>query len=98
MTDIIFNGSRIAFDVFKYIVQSIEKYDKEIQALNRSIAELQAKERMNKESEMSLDEKYSYISELIDNIDSFSPEEKNAIIKDVLKKCVWDGESLFILL
>ena len=53
---------------------------------------------MYKESEMSLDEKYSYISELIDNIDSFSPEEKNAIIKDVLKKCVWDGESLFILL
>ena len=82
----------------KYIVQSIEKYDKEIQALNRSIAELQAEERMNKESEMNLEEKYSYISELIDNIDSFSPEEKNAIIKDVLKKCVWDGESLFILL
>ena len=62
------------------------------------MAELQAEERMNNDVAMSLNEKYSYISELIDNIDSFSPEEKNAIVKDVLKKCVWDGESLFILL
>ena len=42
--------------------------------------------------------KVSEINRLVSDLDSFSAAEKNAIVKDVIKKCVWDGESLSIML
>lgn len=82
----------------KYILQGIEKYDKEIHRLNRQMAELQAIERSDKDTQKSIQEKQRQIIDFMDNFDKFSANEKNAIAKEVIKKCTWDGHTLFILL
>lgn len=82
----------------KYILQAIEKYDKEIHKLNRQMAELQAIERSDKDMQKSIQEKQRQIIDFMDNFDSFSANEKNAIAKEVIKKCTWDGHTLFVLL
>ncbi len=82
----------------KYILQSIEKHDKELHQLNRQLAELQAVERSNKNIQENLEEKKQRILNFIDNFDNFSANEKNAITKEVIKKCTWDGHTLFVVL
>lgn len=82
----------------KYILQAIERNDKEINMLNRQLTDLQAIERSSRNGELDVIEKQKQISNFIDDFSSFSADEQNAIAKDVIKKCTWDGEKLFILL
>jgi hypothetical protein len=31
-------------------------------------------------------------------LDDFTPDERNEIVRSVVKKCTWDGKTLFIML
>lgn len=80
----------------KYIVKEIERYDKELSKLTHNLTALQAEELYAAEAAENLEKKVQSISNLIDNFDSFTPDERNAIAKDCILKCVWDGDTLFI--
>lgn len=82
----------------KYIIQRIENLDKEIKLIDRKIAELQAEERASKESEEDAEEKQIKISKFMEDFESFTADERNAIARDFIKECTWDGKTLFLKL
>lgn len=82
----------------KYILAELERLDLEIQALRREHNLALAVERKRSLQQQDTLSKVSEINRLVSDLDSFSAAEKNAIVKDVIKKCVWDGESLSIML
>ena len=82
----------------KYLMQDIETLDNKLSVTNRKIAELQATELLEEKNKKTAKEKYETITDLLANFDSFTADEKNIIAKKVIKKCVWDGETLFLTL
>lgn len=82
----------------KYIIGAIEKLDGEIKQYNRRLAELQAEEHFCHKSDAEITEKKRLISDLVENFANFSPDERNAIARDIISECSWDGETLFVTL
>ena len=82
----------------KYIVAEMERLDLELQALKREHSIALAAERRNVTEKKDTDAKVKEIIHMMDNLDTFSAKEKNEIIRDIVKECIWDGESLFITL
>ena len=82
----------------KYIVNEIEKLDCEYNNLMRKSASQSAEERRTAVKYKNALEKREEIIRLLDDFDKFSANERNAIAKDVLKECKWDGKTLFIML
>ena len=82
----------------KYILKNIEALDSELQLKSRELASLQADELLRIENEKNAKMKLFEISRLVRNMDNFSIEEKNEIALKCIKKCVWDGETLFLTL
>lgn len=80
----------------KYIVAELERLDLELQALKREQAIALSEDRKRSAAQQSIQERARAISEKLKNFDKFTATEKNAIAREVLKKCTWDGESLFI--
>lgn len=78
----------------KYIVHAIDDLDSELNQLNRRLVELRRLESDVTDTEVVKER----VSRLVNNFDSFSPGERNVIVKSVLQKCVWDGHSLFLSL
>ena len=82
----------------KYIVAEMERLDLELQALKREHSIALASERRTAAEKKGTDAKVKEIIRMMDNLDTFSAKEKNEIIRDIVKECIWDGESLFITL
>lgn len=82
----------------KYIVNEIEKLDVEYNTLRKRLLNASMDERRAAADLKSAMEKRDEIINLIENFDAFSPNERNEIATSVLKECVWDGETLFIVL
>lgn len=82
----------------KYIVAEMERLDLELQALKREHSIALASERRTAAEKKGTDAKVKEIIRMMDNLDSFSAKEKNEIMRDIVKECIWDGESLFITL
>lgn len=82
----------------KYIIEEIERLDSVLSKLkhDRLMASNQA--RLDQIKSESLEAKARDISEMIQNMDSFTATEKNEIAQRILSQCVWDGETLNILL
>lgn len=82
----------------KYIITKIEELDLELQALKREYNLAISSQRLQDSSNKSAAAKVKEISNLIDKLDDFSAAERNAIIKEVVKECIWDGKTLFLRL
>lgn len=82
----------------KYIVAEMERLDLELQALKREHSLALASDRKRSSERQDAASKAAEISRMMADLDSFSAAEKNAIVRDVIKSCVWDGTSLFITL
>ncbi len=82
----------------KYIVSEIEKLDSDLQVLKRERSTINAEIRKQSVLKQSVQDKARQISDLMRELDEFTAEEKNNIIKDILKECVWDGTELKIVL
>lgn len=80
----------------KYIIQEIEKLDSELHDLKQE--QLTASMLIQKEQESirTAEARADDICRLIRNFDTFSPKERNDIIKSVISSCVWDGETLSV--
>ncbi len=82
----------------KYIICEIEKLDIEYSSLKKKMLNACAEERRATTQLKNAMEKREDIISLLDNFDNFTANERNEIAKNVLKECVWDGETLFLTL
>lgn len=82
----------------KYIVHEIEKLDIEIQALKREQAMVVSEEHKIKQAEKDTESKIREIERLMQGLEGFSAQERNEIAKSVIRKCIWDGETLHLQL
>lgn len=82
----------------KYIIKQIEAEDLSLAALNREIDIAKAAARRKENEEKSVEQKAGEIARMMHNLSDLSTEEKNEIVRGVVKKCSWDGESLFLIL
>ena len=84
--------------VTKYIVAEMERLDLDLQALKRERNIAVTEERKRTATQKSTHEKIIEITKFIRGLEGFSPEERNNIVKDVLKECIWDGKELSAVL
>ena len=82
----------------KYIVAEMERLDLELQALKRERSMAQSNARKGQEAAQTLGAKAEAIGQLIRGLDGFTAVERNEIVRDVVKECVWDGQELFVTL
>lgn len=82
----------------KYIVAEIERLDRELVDCQKQALLAASKERQAASALHDANKKRENICKLIENIDLFSPEEKNSIAISALRECSWDGEVLKITL
>lgn len=82
----------------KYILAEMERLDLELQALKREQSIAISNEYQKRIEKKTAAEKTTEISRLIRNFDCFSSVEKNAIVRDIVKSCIWDGERLVLTL
>ena len=82
----------------RFVYQQMEQMDLEAGALRREVAELRSRERELEKSRKDAGAKAGRIKNLIQMFDGLSARDKNAVVKEVTKECVWDGETLFLKL
>lgn len=82
----------------RYIVTEIERIDLEIQVLSREYAAAIMAQKKSKQEVKSSEDIVSEISDFIANFDNFTAKERNDIVKDVIKECVWDGTTLSVVI
>lgn len=80
----------------KYIVKEIEQLDQELQKLRAKQIELSIQNRQNQAGIKSCQERAVEIGNLIRNFETFTAAERNEIARNVISKCTWDGETLFV--
>ena len=82
----------------KYIIAEMEELDKELQALKIKKSDMDIELKRNAAQKKDATSKVEEITRLMDGLEGFSAEERNEIAKSIIKKCTWDGETLFISL
>ena len=82
----------------KYIIAEMEKLEAERRTLQteKQSAESQKRGTVNRDKEIAC--KVEEIRQFMSGLDGFSPEERNEIVRAVVKECTWDGETLSLLL
>ncbi len=82
----------------RYIIAEMENLDAELRILKSKKAEAEAARRMEVNEEKKSSEKVKEIFNFLKGMEGFTAEEKNEIVRSIVKECTWDGETLFILL
>ena len=82
----------------RYIIAEMESLDAQLRKLKAKKAEAEADRRKEVSEEKKNSEKVKEIFRLLKGMDGFTAEEKNEIVRSIVKECTWDGETLFILL
>lgn len=80
----------------KYIVSEITQLDLELQALRRDETIALNRERTQLLEEKKSEDIAAEIIDMMKNFDELLAEEKNELIRNVVRECVWDGQKLFI--
>lgn len=80
----------------KYIISQIEKEDLNLSALKREIETAKSAARRNQNAVKSAEEYAAEIARLIRGLEGFSDVERNAIVRELVKECTWDGTNLFL--
>lgn len=80
----------------KYIIAQIEKEDLNLSALKREIETAKSAVRRNRTAVRTAEEQAAEIARLVRGLGGFSDVEKNAIVRELVKECTWDGTTLFL--
>lgn len=80
-----------------YIITQIESMDKQKKSLEENLRKTLLTEAENKSSAEVEQLIYTNICYLLDNFDSIDYAGKNELIRKIVKKCIFDGESLRII-
>ena len=78
----------------RHVIARIEELDGQLRELERQQVDADARMRERRAEEKTLEQKAAEIAALIRGIDGFSPNERNRILRDIVKTCVWDGQVL----
>ena len=82
----------------KYIIAEMEKLEAHRRTLQTEKQSAESERRGTMKRDRDNANKAKEIARLIKGMDGFSPEERNEIIRSVVKECTWDGETLSLLL
>ena len=91
-------GNATGSSAAKYIVQEIEKLDRELSGLKYELLEISANEKKHSKANYDKELKYKMVCELLDNLENSDYDEINSLLKELLKECVYDGQTLHIKL
>ena len=82
----------------RYIIAEMESLDAELQSEKQKLADAEAvsHNQINKEKDSKA--QADRIKDFMDGLSGFTAEERNEIVRSVVRECTWDGETLFILL
>ncbi len=80
----------------KYIIAQIEKEDLNLSALKREIETAKSATRRNRAVMKTAEEQAAEIAQLMRGLEGFSDVEKNAVVRELVKECTWDGTNLFL--
>ena len=78
----------------RHVIVRIEELDRQLRELERQQVDADAVMRERRAEEKTLEQKAEEIADLIHGLDGFTPEERNRILRDIVKSCTWDGETL----
>lgn len=82
----------------KYVLAEIERQDLNLAALKRELELAKTEKRRADMRSQSLEEKTKEIGNLVRAFDTLSAKDRNAVVREVVKECTWDGETLFLKL
>lgn len=82
----------------KYIISQIEKLDHEKNILSQKLTAISADQKNYNRSLNNAENIRKQIKELLKDFDNYSDVERNNIAREIIKECVWDGETLRITL
>lgn len=82
----------------KYIVAQIEAEDLSLAAVSREIEIVKTEARRSASAERTSAERSEDIARMMRSLSGLSVDEKNAIVREVVQECTWDGETLFLRL
>jgi DNA invertase Pin-like site-specific DNA recombinase len=82
----------------RYIIAEMEKLDAEKRTLQAAKQAADSERRGDMRRERENAQKVKEIAQLLKEIDGFTADERNEIIRSVVKECTWDGETLSLLL
>ena len=82
----------------KYIISQIEKEDLNLEALKREMELAKIETKKSDSVVKTVEGKISEIAKLIKGLDGFTADERNEIVRDVVRECTWDGETIFLKL
>lgn len=82
----------------KYIIAQIEAEDLSLAAINREIEIAKTEARRSAASARSSVERSEEIGRMMRSLSGLSADEKNAIVREVVQECTWDGQTLFLRL
>jgi site-specific DNA recombinase len=80
----------------KYIISEIEKLDKQIASLNYELRELEFQEEKRREKKENVNVIYSKICTYLKKFDKLPYAAKVKYLQEIIKECVWDGNTLEI--
>lgn len=82
----------------KYILQEIEKLDRELSGYKYELMEVSSNEKKHVQAQYDKEVKYRMVCDIVDNIETSDYDEINSLLKELLKECIWDGTTLHIKL
>lgn len=91
-------GSNSESAAAKYLIQEIEKLDKEMVSLKYELMESESAERKHEKHQEETESKYETVCYIVNNLESLEYDELNGLMNDLLKECIWNGVSLKIKL
>ncbi len=80
----------------KYIINEIEKLDKQLIGLNYELRELEIQQQEISKQKDDIDTIYTKITNYLKNFDSLIYSDKVKYLQEILRECTWDGRQLFI--
>ena len=80
----------------KYIVQEIERLDRELSGLKYELLEISTNEKKRNRANYDRELKYKMVCDIVDNLEYVDYDEINGLLKDLFKECVYDGQTLHI--
>lgn len=80
----------------KYIIQEIEQLDRELSGYKFELMEIATNEKRTRQKQHNKELKYKIVCNIVDKLETADYNEINGLLKELIKECVYDGQTLRI--
>lgn len=91
-------GNATESNAAKYIVLEIEKLDRELSGFKYELMEIATNNKKYKQKLDDRETKYKMVCNIVDRLDFADYDEINGMLNELIKECVFDGQTLHIKL